>query len=69
VRKIKGVMELLRLPETFVPGGPAQRSGEVSIGDVIVSVDSTDVLAPGNTSQVSFGSSRIHNQHALLQTA
>jgi C-terminal processing protease CtpA/Prc len=28
---------------SFVPGGPAERSGQVSIGDVIVSVDSTDV--------------------------
>lgn len=28
---------------SFVPGGPAERSGQVSIGDVIVSVDNTDV--------------------------
>jgi hypothetical protein len=28
---------------SFVPAGPAERSGQVSIGDVIVSVDNTDV--------------------------
>jgi len=28
---------------SFVPGGPAERSGQVDIGDVIVSVDNTDV--------------------------
>jgi hypothetical protein len=28
---------------SFVPGGPAERSGQVAIGDVIVSVDNTDV--------------------------
>ena len=28
---------------SFVPAGPAERSGQVAIGDVIVSVDNTDV--------------------------